>query len=55
MGNYLLFICFLMCLFHDGFGSEFTFDLATNVEQCFFEIIKENTLCNFEFQVSFIR
>ncbi|KAH8292708.1 hypothetical protein KR018_003231 [Drosophila ironensis] len=35
-----------------GAGVEFTFDLADNAEDCFYEEIKRNTSAYFEFQVS---
>lgn len=37
---------------HTVFGTEFTFDLADSVEQCFYEVIKEGVECSLDFQVS---
>lgn len=33
------------------FGTEFTFEIADNDEQCFFEVVKENVECRMDFQV----
>lgn len=33
-------------------GTEFTFSLKRSDEQCFFEIIDKDVLCEFEYQVS---
>lgn len=33
-------------------ATEFTFDLADNAEECFYELIQSNVQCTFEFQAS---
>lgn len=45
--------CSLICMSNVVFGTEFTFDLAKNGEECFYEYINQNIMCEFEFQVSF--
>lgn len=35
-------------------ATQFTFDVEDGVEQCFYELIKENTFCTLEFYVSAI-
>ncbi|EDW06785.1 transmembrane emp24 domain-containing protein 3 [Drosophila mojavensis] len=42
----------LMALLQGSAAVEFTFDLADNAEDCFYEEIKRNTSAYFEFQVS---
>ncbi|XP_017870764.1 PREDICTED: transmembrane emp24 domain-containing protein 3 [Drosophila arizonae] len=42
----------LMALLQGSGAVEFTFDLADNAEDCFYEEIKRNTSAYFEFQVS---
>ncbi|KAL7743946.1 hypothetical protein ACLKA6_003164 [Drosophila palustris] len=48
----LSFILMLAALLQRSDAVEFTFDLADNVEDCFYEEIKRNTSAYFEFQVS---
>lgn len=43
----------LIFITHVAFGNEFTFDLAKDREECFYEILEQNVRCEFEFQVSF--
>ncbi|KAH8387707.1 hypothetical protein KR093_009005 [Drosophila rubida] len=44
--------CFFLTLLQCSNAVEFTFDLADNAEDCFYEEIKRNTSAYFEFQVS---
>lgn len=50
--NYKIFSFIFMMLTSFVFGTEFTFELPDNKEQCFYEVITSNTSCTFEFQVS---
>ncbi|XP_055305906.1 transmembrane emp24 domain-containing protein 7-like [Sitodiplosis mosellana] len=49
--KFVHFLCSIIGLSHVVFGTEFTFDLAANGEECFFENINQNSKCQFEFQV----
>lgn len=44
-----IFSAFLLC--NSAIGTEFTFDLEDNAEECFHEIIGKNVPCTFEYQV----
>lgn len=41
-------------IIHTASATQFTFDLEDGAEQCFYELIKENTFCTLEFYVSAI-
>lgn len=51
--NYLVFwIASMMLASNTVFGTEFTFDLADSIQECFYEMIKENVECTLDYQVS---
>lgn len=51
-GNCLIYwISSIILASHTAFGTEFTFDLADSVEQCFYEVIKEGVECTLDYQV----
>lgn len=37
---------------HTVFGTEFTFDLADSIQECFYEMVKEGVECSLDYQVS---
>lgn len=58
MRNYMKFwhfICSLFCVSLVVSGTEFTFDLEKNGQQCFYEVVDRGVVIEFEFQVSFSR